>query len=46
MSETVIFIIGALIFGITVYGAVMGGGAALSRVQTEEGQRLEPPTNE
>ncbi len=36
MSETVIFVIGMLVFAITVYGAVMAGGVALRRVAIEQ----------
>lgn len=31
MSYTVIFIIGAVVFALTVYGSVMGAGVALTR---------------
>jgi hypothetical protein len=31
VNETVIFIIGAVIFAITIYGAVIAGGLALTR---------------
>lgn len=31
MSETTLFIIGAVIFAITVYGAVVAGGLALTK---------------
>jgi hypothetical protein len=33
MSEITIFIIGSLIFAITVYGSVMAGGLALTRAE-------------
>jgi hypothetical protein len=36
MSEVTIFIIGAVIFAITVYGSVMAGGLALTRLEAEE----------
>lgn len=36
MSEMVIFIIGSVIFAITIYGAVMAGGLALTRRELEE----------
>ena len=39
MSPTAIFIIGAIIFGITVYGAVIGGGIALGRIELEQNLR-------
>ncbi|MGK2927987.1 MAG: hypothetical protein ACSLFO_00245 [Acidimicrobiales bacterium] len=31
MSETTLFIIGAIVFAITIYGAVMAGGLALTK---------------
>lgn len=31
MSETALFVIGALVFAVTVYGAVMAGGLALTK---------------
>ncbi len=31
MSETVLFVVGAVIFAITVYGAVVAGGLALTK---------------
>ncbi len=36
MSETVIFVIGIVIFAITTYGAVMAGGMALTRAEIEQ----------
>jgi hypothetical protein len=36
MSTSVIFIIGTIIFAITVYGTVMAGGIALTRRQDAE----------
>jgi hypothetical protein len=48
MSETVIFAIGAVIFAITVYGSVMAGGLALTRLEAKEndaiGRRVDPTT--
>jgi hypothetical protein len=42
MSDTVIFIVGSIIFAITVYGSVMGGGIALGRLaDDEDGSTLE-----
>jgi hypothetical protein len=41
MSETVIAIVGIIVFAITVYGAVMAGGLALSRVEIEQNPHLE-----
>ena len=31
MSETAIFVVGVIVFAITVYGAVIAGGLALTR---------------
>ena len=36
MSELVVFIIGACIFAITVFGTVMAGGIALSKREIRE----------
>lgn len=36
MSEQVIFLIGIVIFGITIYGAVMAGGMALTKVMIDQ----------
>ena len=36
MSETVIFIVGVVVFALTVYGAVMAGGLALTRIEIEQ----------
>jgi len=36
MSELAIFIVGSIIFAITVYGSVMGGGIALGRLADHE----------
>jgi hypothetical protein len=40
MSEAVIFIVGALVFAVTVYGAVMAGGLALTRREFDEDEEL------
>jgi hypothetical protein len=40
MSEVSIFIIGAVIFAITVYGAVMAGGFAMQSVEHAENRRI------
>ena len=40
MSETVIFIVGAIVFAVTVYGAVMAGGLALTRRELEGDEQL------
>jgi hypothetical protein len=36
VSETTIFIIGVIVFAITVYGTVMAGGVALTRAEIEQ----------
>ena len=41
MSPLVIFIVGSVIFAITVYGAVMAGGLLLTRRQFDENDVLE-----
>jgi hypothetical protein len=41
MSETTIFIIGMIVFAITVYGTVMAGGTALTRVEIEQNPERE-----
>ena len=40
MSETVIFIVGIVVFAITVYGSVIAGGIALTRVEIEQDPAL------
>jgi hypothetical protein len=42
MSEAGLFIIGAIVFAVTVYGSVMAGGIALSR-QAEADDRSPVP---
>lgn len=39
MNETAIFIVGSVIFAITIYGTVMAGGIALNQVATKEDAR-------
>jgi hypothetical protein len=39
MSETTIFIVGVIVFAITIYGAVMAGGIALTRAEIEQNPR-------
>lgn len=46
MSETVIFIVGAIIFAVTVYGAVMAGGLALSQIEIEQNPELRARVDE
>ena len=36
MSQTAIFIVGVVVFALTVYGAVMAAGLALTKVEVEE----------
>jgi hypothetical protein len=40
MNETVIFIVGAVIFAITIYGAVIAGGIALTRRELDGDEEL------
>ena len=40
MSEPVIFIVGIVVFAITVYGSVIAGGIALTRVEIEQDPAL------
>ena len=46
MSQTAIFIIGAVIFGITVYGSVVGGGIALGRIELEQNSKTYSRTDD
>ncbi len=36
MSETTLFIVGLIVFAVTVYGVVMAGGLALTRIEIEQ----------
>jgi hypothetical protein len=36
MSESVLFIVGAIVFAITVYGVVMAGGLLLTRSEIDQ----------
>ncbi len=40
MIETVVFVIGVIVFAITIWGTVMAGGLRLTRVQIEENPRF------
>lgn len=40
MSELTIFIVGSIIFAITIYGSVMGGGIALGRLADSQDEAL------
>ena len=39
MSEVAIFLVGIVIFAITIYGAVMAGGVALTKVMVDQQPR-------
>lgn len=43
MSETLLFSIGAIVFAITVWGAVMAGGIWLTQLQEEQGDPTGAP---
>ncbi len=36
MSEAAIFVVGIIVFAVTVWGVVMAGGVALSRIEVEQ----------
>lgn len=40
MSEFLIFVVGTIIFALTVYGAVMAGGLSLTRRELEQNENL------
>lgn len=40
MSQLVIFVIGVVVFAITVWGMVMAGGIALSRIEIDQDPNL------
>lgn len=40
MSKAIIFLIGSVVFAITVYGAVMAGGLLLTRRQLDQDDEL------
>ena len=40
MSQTAILIVGVIIFAITVYGTVMAGGLALTKIEIEQNPDL------
>jgi hypothetical protein len=46
MSETMLFIIGVIVFAITVYGVVMAGGLALTRIEIEQNPYRKDKVNE
>lgn len=41
MNEGAIFLVGIIIFAITIYGVVMAGGMALTRVVVEQDPHLQ-----
>ncbi len=36
MTDFVVFVIGVIVFAVTVWGTVMAGGIALSRIEIEQ----------
>ena len=42
MNEGVVFLIGIIIFAITIYGAVMAGGMALTKVVLDQEPQRQP----
>ncbi|MGZ0220908.1 MAG: hypothetical protein ACKVIY_18060 [Acidimicrobiales bacterium] len=46
MSETALFIVGAVVFATTVYGVVMAGGLALTRIEIEQNPDLKNSVDE
>ena len=46
MSEAALFIVGAVVFAITVYGVVMAGGLALTRIEIEQNPDLKNSVDE
>lgn len=41
MSETVVFIVGGIVFAITVAGSVMAGGFSMRRLELEQNPHLD-----
>jgi hypothetical protein len=46
MNEGPIFLIGIIIFAITIYGVVMAGGIALTKVVVEQDPQRQPKAND
>ena len=46
MNESVLFVVGAFIFAITIYGAVMAGGLMLTRVELDQEAELAGPSSD
>ena len=42
MNEAPIFLVGIIIFAITIYGAVMAGGMALTKVALDQEPQRQP----
>jgi hypothetical protein len=42
MNESILFIVGIIVFAITVYGSVMAGGMALTRVVLQQEPQRQP----
>jgi hypothetical protein len=42
MNESVLFIVGIIVFAITVYGSVMAGGMALTKVVLQQEPQRQP----
>jgi hypothetical protein len=42
MNESILFIVGIIVFAITVYGSVMAGGMALARVVLQQEPQRQP----
>lgn len=43
MSQSLLFIVGSIVFAITIYGVVMAGGLMLTRNELEHNDRLATP---
>lgn len=46
MSTTVIFLVGVVVFALTVAGAVMAGGLALTRIEIEQNPTIKSKFDE
>ncbi len=46
MSENVLFIVGVIVFAVTIYGVVMAGGLTLTRIQIEQNPHLRDKVDE
>ena len=43
MSQSLLFIVGSIVFAVTIYGVVMAGGLVLTRNELEHNDRLAMP---